>query len=471
MTDDQPGTYDKALRINVDAMMHGTFAEIGAGQEVARWFFHVGGAAATVAKSISAYDMAISDAVYGPTEQYVSRHRLRAMLDHEYALLRERLEPKRGSTTRFFVFADTVATRSYSRRQEGHGWMGVRFQDRPQAQPSEIVVHLRLLDTEAVREQEAIGIMGVNMVYGALYDHEDPTRLIRSLLDDVTRDRVDLDMIKLSGPCFAGLDQRLLSLKLVEQARTDAVMFSAGGEIVQPAEILHHKRVLMVRGSFRPITNPTLDMLQRAEAACRREDPGAADPPVVITEMSLGNLLSGNRIEHADFLARADVLGALGRTVMISSYGPYYAMVAFLRRYTSRPVTFALGVPNLLELFDERHYHDLGGGVLESLGRLFQAGVRLCVYPYRDPRSSETVTAATCRVPPHLAHLHAHLIENGLIVPLDGVDERQLHILPREVLAQIQRGDPGWETVVPESAVQVIREKGLFGYRPTAPIP
>jgi len=256
-----PSTHHKALQINIDAAKYGTFAEIGAGQEVARWFFRVGGAAGTVAKTISAYDMVVSDAVYGPCDRYVSRTRLQAMLDHEYGLLLERLDEKRGDTTTFFVFADTMAARSYTRHDEGDGWMGMRFQHQLHAQPSDIIIHVRMLDTENAREQEAIGILGVNLVYGAFFHYADPNSLISSLMDNLTRERIEVDMIKFSGPCFAGVDNRLMSLQLVEQNFTDAAMFTAEGEVVQPAEVLHKKTVLVERGSFRPVTNPTVDML------------------------------------------------------------------------------------------------------------------------------------------------------------------------------------------------------------------
>src|SRR6059058_4547480 len=264
MNRDITGTHQKALQINLDPAKYGTFAEIGAGQEVARWFFRVGGAAGTVAKTISAYDTAVSDALYGPTDRYVSRRRLEAMLEHESAVLVEQLGPRRGDRTTFFVFGDTVATRSYSRHQDGHGWLGVRFQTVPRTEPSQVIIHVRLLDKEPPREQAALGVLGVNLLYGALYQHETPTALIASLLDELRRERVEVDMIKLRGPAFAGVDDRLMSLQLVEQAFTDAAMFTADGEVVQPSEVLHGRPILVERGTFRPVTRLTLDLLERA---------------------------------------------------------------------------------------------------------------------------------------------------------------------------------------------------------------
>ncbi len=460
-----PTTRQKALRINVDAQKHGTFAEIGAGQEVARWFFLVGGAAGTVAKTISAYDMTVSDAIYGPSDRYVSRQRLETMLDYEYDLLLQRLDEKRGSTTTFFAFADTMATRSYARHEDGHGWMGIRFQHAPRAKPSEIIIHVRMLDTENVREQEAIGILGVNLIHGAFYLHEDPNALVGSLRDDLTPERIEVDMVKLTGPCFEGVDNRLMSLQLVEQGFTDAAMFTADGEVVQPAEVLHKKPVLVVRGTFRPVTNPVLKMLASATAQVREELGRGAGEPVVVMEMSLRNLLEGDRVEHSDFLARVDLLGALGKTVMISRSAHDYAMVTHLRRYTNESIYLPMGIPRLRALFQDEYYSDLPGGILESVGKLFCGPVKLLVYPFEDPATRAVVSADTLQVPPHLRYLYAYLLENRLIEPIRDVEVSELHILPQDALAGIRRGDPAWETMLPAKVVRIIKARALFGWR------
>jgi len=457
-----PQSYQKAQRINLDAGTHGTFAEIGGGQEVARWFFHVGGAAATVAKTISAYDMAVSDALYGPTDRYVSRERLRAMLDREYEVLLGQLDGKRGATTSFFVFANTVATRSHSRPQGGDGWLGVRFQHQPRAAPSEIIIHARLLDTENVREQEALGILGLNLLYGALYHHDEPVSLIRSLMDDLSRVRIEIDMIRFDGPVFRGLDNRLMSLQLVEQGFTDAAMFTAEGEVVQPAEVLYKKPLVVERGSFRPVTNTTLDMLERSTAQCLEELPPGAAPPVAILEMSLRNLMAGDQVDHADFLDRVDVLGALGKIVMISRFSTYAPLPAFLRRYTRELIVFPMGIPTLKELLDERYYADLDGGILEAFGQLFTGRVTLYVYPSADPETGELVTLDTLAVPPSLVHLVSHLTAHRRIEPILGVPEAPREVMPREVLRRLQEGDATWEAMVPAPAARLIKERRLF---------
>ncbi len=460
--EEKNSTYQKARQINIDAAPHGTFAEIGAGQESARWFFHVGGAAATVAKTISAYDMTVSDAIYGPCDHYVSRHRLQAMLAYEYNLLLERLDQKRGATTAFFVFADTAAMGSTKHNLPGHAWVGIRFQHAPKASPSEIILHVRMFETDNVRKQEALGILGVNLIYGAYYHHAQPLVLIGSLKDDLARERIEVDVIRFSGPCFAGVDNRLMSLQLVEQGFTDAAMFDAHGEVVQPYEVLFNRPILIERGSFRPITVPGLNLVEGASAQFTAE---LGDEPVVVMEMSLKNLLSGDIIDHNDFLARVDILSALGKQVIISSFPYYYLLTEYLRFYTSNRIVFALGVPNLKRLLDESYYAGLEGGILEGFGRLFKSGVRLFVYPTRDPQTGALITAQTLETSLRVRHLHAYLVENKLVETLKNVDEKNLHILPKEVLRMIQQGDSAWETLVPTAGVNLIKERGVFGYR------
>ena len=457
--------HQKALHINLDSSKHGTFAEIGAGQEVARWFFHVGGASGTVAKTISAYDMAVSDSLYGRCNRYVSRERLEAILKQEFDLLVQQLSDHRPPATTFFVFADTVATRSFSRHEDGHGWMGVRFQHQPEAQPSEIILHVRMLDVENAREQEAIGALGVNLAYGAFYLREQPEELIASLMDELTRERIEIDLVRFSGPCFSSIDNRLMILQLVVQQFTGAVMFTASGEVVQPADAIYKKPVIIERGSFRPVTNLTIDMIERAREGFGEVRRQEATPPMVVLEMTLKNLLEGDTLDHADFLARADVLGALGHEVMITSYGPHYQLARYLRWYTQAPIIFALGVPGLKELFEPRYYADLPGGILEGFGQLFCGNVKLSVYPSRDPVSGQLLTMGNVEVDSTVRHLYHHLIENKMMIPIENVDERQLHIFPQDVLGKIQSGDPSWESMVPDAAVEIIKKRCLFGYR------
>ncbi|MGA3327575.1 MAG: TonB-dependent receptor [Terriglobia bacterium] len=459
-------TQEKALAINLDAAKFGTFAEIGAGQEVARWFFHVGHASATVAKAISAYDMVISDGLYGPTDHYVSRARLESMLDREWAQLLERLDPVRGERSGFFVFADTVATRSPSRNQNGQGWMGMRFQAQPKAPYSQIIIHVNLLDQVPVGEQESLGVLGVNLVYGAFHQQQ-PEALMKTLMEGLSRLRVDIDVIKFSGPVFEKVDNRLASLQLVELGLTDATMFTAQGEVVQPAEVIYKKPVLVARGSFRPVTNVGLDMLNGAVDRFKKI-PGVDGDPVVVMEMTLRNLVSaGPEIDRRDFLDRADVLSALGKTVVVSNFSRFDSVTSSLRRYTPQWLGFVMGVPTLRAVFDEQYYTSLPGGILEGLGRLFQGNVRLYVYPTLD-EAGEVASSTTLEVAPPLQHLLNYLREKGGIEAIEDFDSSQLHMFPKEVLAAIQNGTPGWEQYLPPQAAEVIKQRALFGYRQAA---
>jgi len=462
------GPHQKALRLNRDARCYGTFAEIGAGQEVARWFFRVGGAAGTVAKTISAYDMAVSDAIYGPAERYVSRQRLEAMLRYEFDLLRQRLEPRRGDQCAFFAFANTVATRSFSRPEDGRGWMGIRFQTEPRATPSDIILHVRMLDKEPARQQEALGVIGVNLIYGAIYGHRQPERLIRSLLDHLTWERVEVDMIRFGGPAFAAVDNRLMALQLVEQDLTEAALFTAAGETAQWNDMLHNRPVFVQRGSFRPVTRTTVDVLERALEQFQREPELGGEAPVVLMEMTLRHLTSGDAVDHADFLQRADLLRALGRNVFISNFRRFHRLAAYLARYTQRPIGLALGAHRLAEVFDERLYNRSEGGLLGGLGQLFKNPGRLYVYPSLDFETGRIITAESFPIAPHLRQLYAYLRENRFLQDLGQVNPDLLRIRSRDVLEQIAAGHPAWEALVPPPVVEVIKRQRLFGYRPEA---
>jgi hypothetical protein len=457
-------THQKAVRINLDAGKYGTFAEIGAGQEVARWFFRVGGASGTIAKSISAYDMVISDAIYGHSDRYVSRSRLTTMLEYEFGLMRERLNEKRGQSTRFFVFADTVATASQYHPGESQGWMGVRFQTQPGSEPSQILIHLRMLDKENLQQQETLGIVGVNLIYAALYLHGRPN-LLTSLMDNLTNERVEIDMVKFSGPSFSHVDNRLMALQLVQHGLTSAAMFTADGEVVQAAEVLYKKPILVERGSFRPVTHLTTDMLEAAHALFIQEPKVEADKIVVLMEMTLRNLSAGGEIDHVDFLDRVDTLGALGRNVIISNYGEFHRLASYLFRYTKEMIGIAMGVPTLKDIFEEKYYVDLEGGILESFGRLFKNDLKFYIYPWRDPASGAVITAGNLRVAPNLRHLYAYLYENQFIHGLREIHEEYLHIMSKDVLAKIHAADVSWETMVPDAVAKVIKERRLFGWQ------
>jgi len=458
-------TRQKALAINLDATTYGTFAEIGGGQEVARSFFLVGGAAGTVAKTISAYDMSVSDSLYGPAKHYVSRERLEAMLRLEFAQLLERLGPSRSDAKRFFAFANTVATSRHGESGKGRGWLGVRFQSRPREEPSSIIIHAHLLDSTTEYQQDALGVVGVNLIHGAFLRRTSIEDLIDSLMDDLSRERIDIDMIKLTGPTFASVDNRLLSLQLVERGLTDAAMFTADGEVVQPSEVLYKKPILVERGSFRPATKLTLDLLSKALEQFLQEPGVVGQKPVVLAEMTLRSLSASQDLGHEDFLARAEILGALGFDVLISRFGPYYQLAEYLAGYTDGLIGLAVGLPAVRQVADERYFTDLPGGVLESAGRLFKRSVKMYVYPTRDPASNEIHTVLQAPIPPPWNHLRDLLLEIGRLVPIHTYDESLLSIHTPEVLERIQRQDPTWEAMVPAVVAEAIKTKNLFGLK------
>lgn len=460
-------TNRKALTINLDDTHYGTFAEIGAGQEVARLFFQAGGAAGTVAKTISAYDMAFSDAIYGKAPRYVSRERLETMLSHEYQLLLERLNDQRGERTRFFVFADTVAAKSYKGNNDCHGWMGVRFQTEPRSEPSEIIIHVRMWDKENVLQQQALGIVGVNLCYAAFHLRHEPRRLIESLVDNVGNERIEVDMIKLSGPAFEGVDTRLIAFHLVSTGLTNAVMFAPNGEVLQPSEVLYKKPVLVERGSFHPVTNLHIDMLSCATARFNAEPSVQGKDVVVLLELTVNNLLGdGEQLDPADYLARVGMLGDLGHTVLISNYSEFHRLTTYFRRYTKEMIGVAMGINTLLEVFNEKYYENLQGGILEAIGRLFRYDVKLYVYPMAEPGRTHTlVTADNVKVPAHLKLLYAHLHENHFIEALYGYRNDCLGIFSNEVVSLIRAGQPGWEQSVPESTAASIKRLGLYGWK------
>ena len=458
-------TLEKALVINLQSRKYGAFAEIGAGQEVVRWFFQAGGASQTIAKSISAYDMTVSDAIYGTSDRYVSRGRLTKMLEYEYALEVERLDAKRGDDTEFFVFANTVAARNFKGTNESHGWIGVRFQTNPRSEPNQIVMHVRMLDSRNIEQQEALGIVGINLIHAAFFLYPSPEAIMESLLDNLTSRRIDVDMIHFSGPVFAGVDHRLMSLKLVQLGLSDTAMFASNGEVLQPSEVLYKRPILVERGSFRPVTRVNMDMLASAREQFAQDPDVEEDKIVTIMEVTMRNLLQSGEIDIADFLARADIMAATGATVMISNYFEYYRLAAYLQRYTSQPIGLTMGIPSLRDLFDERYYESLEGGILESFGRLFKKDLKLYIYPERNEQTGGLITVPKMKVAPHLQNLYNHLVENEYIQALDFFDRKYLHIFSRDVLDRIAKHDNAWEDMVPPEVATIIKERCYFGYK------
>ncbi len=450
----RPGTLEKALLMNLDHTIYGTFAEIGAGQEIGNWFFRAGGASGTVAKTMSAYDMIISDEIYGKATRYVSRQRMCAMLNHEYPMLVQRLKEKRGATTTFFSLAGTVRARSFrDTKEECHGWIGLRFQTEPGGPSNDIQMHVRLLDDSHARQADALGILGVNLLYAAFHFREDLPVLLESLLDDLNRKRVEIDMIDFDGPVFTASEyqDRLVALQLVRLNLADAALFGANGEIWQASDVLYKRPVLLKRGSFDPITRLNLDMIERGQAAFQADFGDAARDNIEILEITTHNLLAGGGdVPDSEFLARADILQALGKNVLISRYPEFHRVSSFLARHTQCPIGIVLGLPLFEELFNERWCTDLEGGLLESFGRLFKNKVRLYVYPMGEPASGSILSAGQARLSDEKRHLLHHLVSTGCVRTIDVPNQEFLFHTSAEVRKMVHDRDPHWQSLVPD---------------------
>lgn len=456
----------KALRINLDPNVYGTFAEIGAGQETVRHFFRSGGASGTIAKAMSAYDKDFSDAIYGKEKdnRYVTEKRLRKMLDHEYGLITQRLSRDKHPDKRFFAFANTVATINFAKTFKGHGWLGLRFQTSPEKESNEIIIHIRMHENEAKYQQETVGVMGVNLIYGAFNFWEDPKELLLSLYDNISRDAIEVDMINFLGPDFEHVDNRLMSLQLIKNGFTDAVIFGPEGNNLLPADLLYKKNVLALRGSFRPVTKVNIDMIKKGYRMFVKERKVDRENLVVLFEITLNNLLAEGEIDEQDFLDRAEILCSLGQTVLISNYQEYYKLVDYFGRFTSKRAGLIMGIPNLEEIFNEKYYRNLNGGILEAFGKIFSKDIKIYVYPFKPSSKAKLATSKNLKVHPRFRPIFDYLLYNGRILDIDDFDESILHIFSREVLSKIKHGETGWEDSLPAYVDNIIKENGLFGY-------
>ncbi len=459
----------KALRINLDPSIYGTFAEIGAGQEVVRHFFRSGGASGTIAKAMSAYDKDFSDAIYGPEEKnrYVCEPRLYKMVNHEYKLIEDRLDRSKHPSKKFFAYANTVATIDFHKRYQGHGWMGVKFQTSAEKEPNEIILHVQLHENEASLQQETTGVLGVNMIYGCYFYYQNPREYLQSLYDNLSRDQIEIDMISMSGPDFEKVDNRLLSLALVKNGMTDAVIFSPDGKNLQPADLLYKKNILAIRGSFRPVTKVNIDMIINGYNKFVTEKRVDSEKLQVLFEITLNNLRAEGDIDEQDFLDRADILCSLGQTVLISNYQEYYKLIQYFSTFTKNRMGLIMGINNMVELFNEKYYRDLNGGILEAFGILFTRDLKVYLYPsHGDEAKKDLINSRNLPVHPRLRPLYDYLIDNGRIVDLDDFDPEVLDIHSREVLRMIKKGESGWEKMVPNYVDVMIKKDRLFGYHP-----
>ena len=457
-------TDQKALEINLNPKIYGTFAEIGAGQEVARYFFQVGAAAGTIAKTMSAYDKVYSDQIYGvePSGRYVCESRIHKMVNHEYELMVDRLRHDRPDTN-FFVFADTVAAINYSRTIRGNGWLGLRFQLDPSAGTyNDLLLHVRMLDNDNQLQQQAIGILGVNMIYGAYNYHEDPETLVQSLMDSL-KGRIAIDMIVLDGPEFP-VDNRLLSLWLVKHGLTDITIFNPAGRSIHASEFLYRKHVMVVRGSYRPITLVNEDMIKAGYKQFRESEGIDPAKSFLLTELTLDNLQESAELNERDFLHRARLLNALGQTVIISNYHRYGDLIEYLSNYKVSPVGIVLGVNELLQLISDKYNNNQDGRLLAAFGEIFTRNVKIYVYPAQQEGSPDLMTAQNVPIPEGVKFLYKHLLDSGQIVDINHVDTDNLSIYSKDVLQAVENGEEGWEKQVPERVARLIKEENLFGF-------
>ena len=463
-----PSIKDKALRINLNENIYGTFAEIGAGQETVRHFFRAGGSSGTIAKATSAYDKEFSDSIYGIEEdgRYVTESRLKKMLAHEGELIEKRLSREKHPNKMFFCYANTVATIDFAKQFKGHGWVGIHFQIDPEEKEfNEIILHIRFKETDVRLQQETLGILGVNLIYGAYYKYNDPKKFLRYLYDHLDKDQLEIDTINFSGPRFADVDNRLMSLQLVKNGMTDAVIFDPQGRNVLPAAILYKKNILTLRGSFRPVTKVNIDMYKESLKMFLQENKVDAENTLVIFEITLSNLRSDGEIDERDFMDRAELLCSLGQTVMISNFQEYYRVVEYFSKYTKARMGLAMGVNNLVDIFDEKYYRHLSGGILEAFGKLFYRDMKVYLYPMIDEKGN-IMSSETLKVHPRMKELYKFFKFNGKVVDITNYNPENLEVFSREVLKMIGDNKAGWESMLPSGVAEIIKKKSLFGYNP-----
>jgi hypothetical protein len=460
-------TTQKALRINLDEKKYGTIVEIGAGQEVARQFFLAGAAAGTIAKTMSAYDMKFSDAIYGVQEdgRYVSKGRVKAMMEQEFDLVVDRVGDIRSKSSRYFTYAATVAAKSFNRKNECHAWCGIRVQMYPGAKPSNITVHVRMFDDNAEAQQQALGVLGVNLIYAAYYYFENPKQIIDSLTDGMKANRIEIDSIDFEGPYFEDADNRIKNIHLIRSWKTRAIMFKPDGTVAVPAEMLYKKNILTIRGSFRPVTKLNVDMIEQGQnsfSALPGVDPSNT---IAIAEISL-NDAHGNdaKVPESDIVARVQLLNSLGYNVMVSDYTRYFSLRAYFRQFTQLQIGIVMGMVNVKQIFDENFYRGVEGGILEGFGKLFPDNTRLFIYPEMD--EDDHVTEFTdVKVPDHLRFLYRHLLENGFLHGIECSDPSLFNIYSRKILKQLASGQQGWEKNLPDGVADEIIKHKFFGYR------
>ena len=463
----------KALEINLNPKIYGSFAEIGAGQETVRFFYRAGAASGTVAKAMSAYDKEMSDSIYGVEEnrRYVTQARLKKMLDHEMELMKERLIHDHYKEKAFFTYANTVTTIDYSKKNEGQGWIGLRFKlNAEEEKANEIIFHVKFKENTTQLQQETLGVLGVNLIYGAYYYYDNPRKLIKSLYDTLDKDQLEIDMINFRGPQFKYVDNRLMSLQLVKNGMTDVAVFNPQGKNILPADLLYKKNIFAVRGSFRPFMNVNMDMFKGGLEIFKQEDDVRTDNTEILFEITLSNLIASGfegELNERDFLDRADIIGSLGYNVIISNFSEYYKLVDYFSKFTRNQtkVGLAMGVNNLVEIFNEQYYADLPGGIMEAFGKLFKKNVKVYLYPYLDKEKDILLTSKNLQVSDSVHELYKYFLYNGRIQDILNYNRGYLDSYSRRILEKIANAEQDWENECPEGVADIIKDRGMFGYK------
>ncbi|WP_375781344.1 TonB-dependent receptor [Empedobacter stercoris] len=463
----------KALEINLNPKIYGSFAEIGAGQETVRFFYRAGAASGTVAKAMSAYDKEMSDSIYGVEEnrRYVTQARLKKMLDHEMELMKERLIDDHYKEKAFFTYANTVTTIDYSKKNEGQGWIGLRFKlNAEEEKANEIIFHVKFKENTAQLQQETLGVLGVNLIYGAYYYHDNPRKLIKSLYDTLDKDQLEIDMINFRGPQFKYVDNRLMSLQLVKNGMTDVAVFNPQGKNILPADLLYKKNIFAIRGSFRPFMNVNMDMFKGGLEIFKQEDNVRTDNTEILFEITLSNLIASGfegELNERDFLDRADIIGSLGHNVIISNFSEYYKLVDYFSKFTRNQtkIGLAMGVNNLVEIFNEQYYADLPGGIMEAFGKLFKKNVKVYLYPYLDKQKDILLTSKNLQVSDNVHELYKYFLYNGRIQDILNYNRGYLDSYSRRILEKIANAEQDWENECPEGVADMIKDRGMFGYK------
>ncbi|MDY0076135.1 MAG: hypothetical protein RBR87_02575 [Bacteroidales bacterium] len=457
----------KALNINLDSSVYGSFAEIGGGQETARNFFQAGGASGTIAKTISAYDKSYSDAVYckqKTSKRYVSRERLELMLDAEYSELTGLLKNGGQPGRRFFSFANTVSTLNYYKDNISHGWMGVRFQLSEGGLHNEVILHVLLLENDNVLQQNTLGILGVNMIYACYYFWDRPNAFLQSLLDNLSRDRIAITMINMSGPELSYVDNRLLGVQLVKNDMTKAIMFDRHGQVQEPDDMLYKKNVLIFRGSFRPITYVTTDMLKTSFGLFKKDEDYDKSNTLPLCEITINNLYDEDEFDERDFLDRVDLLNEIGQNVMVSNFREFYKLVGYMSQFRTIKTRLVIGLDTFKKVMDESYYTKLKGGILEALGNLFPENVKVYLYPALDEKTGKAISSKDLVFDENVRFLFEYLVANRKILDIPKAKRKYLTIKSSEVLDLLRDNNPEWEEKVPVFIADRIKERKLFGY-------